>query len=147
MVLAVFLEILVHLRGEFARGFQNEGARHAGTGAALFEQGQHGQNERGGLARAGLGDADQVLFFKDVRDGLRLDIGRFGIAGGSDGVGHLVAQSELGKFYGQNRMSIVTCARGATLKRKAAFRSSFPNASQSRENCHGSLVLYVVIGT
>ena len=58
--LAQRLEGLAHLVGQFARGFEDQGARHAGAGAALFEQRQHGQHEGGGLAGAGLGEAHHV---------------------------------------------------------------------------------------
>jgi hypothetical protein len=61
VVLAVFLEVLGDLRGEFARRLEDQRARHAGAGAALFEQRQHRQHEGGGLAGAGLGDAEDVL--------------------------------------------------------------------------------------
>ena len=50
--LAQRLEGLAHLVGQFARGLEDEGARHAGAGAALFQQRQHGQHEGGGLAGA-----------------------------------------------------------------------------------------------
>ncbi len=57
---AVFDEGLFDLRGEFARRLEDQRARHARPGAALFEQRQHRQREGGGLAGAGLGDAQNV---------------------------------------------------------------------------------------
>ena len=101
VVLAVFLEVLVHLRGEFAGRLEDQGARHAGAGPAAFEQREHRQHERGGLARAGLRNADDVLLFKDMRDGLRLDFGGLGVAGRSNRVGHLGAEAEPGKVFWQ----------------------------------------------
>ena len=43
---------------------------------------QDRQGEGGGLAGAGLGDAQQVLAEHDVGDGLGLDRRRIGVAGG-----------------------------------------------------------------
>jgi len=94
MVLAVFLEILVYLGGEFARRLEDERTWHARPGAAVFEQRQHGQDERRRLAGTRLGDADYVLLFKDMGDRLGLDIGGLGITGGGDRVDHLGAQAE-----------------------------------------------------
>ena len=54
-------------------GSRIERARHAGAGAALFEQRQHRQHEGGGLAGAGLGDAQHVAALEGGGDGLRLD--------------------------------------------------------------------------
>ena len=59
-LLPYLIEILLDLGGELARRLQNQRARHAGAGAALFQQGQHRQHEGGGLAGAGLGDAQHV---------------------------------------------------------------------------------------
>ncbi len=58
------------LRGEFARRLEDEGAGHSGSGAALFEHGQHGQHEGGGLASAGLRNAENVTARKDVGEWL-----------------------------------------------------------------------------
>src|SRR5690606_19331996 len=58
---------------------------------------QHGQHERGGLAGAGLGDADQVRLLEDVRDGLGLDLRGRGVARGCHRVGDFCAQPELVK--------------------------------------------------
>lgn len=44
------------------------------------------QCECGGLSRAGLGDADQVVPFQDLRDGRRLDGRGFGVASFLDGL-------------------------------------------------------------
>ena len=45
VVAAVAVEVLLDLRGEFARRLEDERARHARAGAALLEQGQHRQDE------------------------------------------------------------------------------------------------------
>ena len=73
VVAAVFDEAFLDLRGEFARRLQDQRARHARAGAPLLEQRQHGQDESGGLAGAGLGDAENVASGERMRDGLRLD--------------------------------------------------------------------------
>ena len=70
---AVFAERLLDLGGELARRLQDEGARHAGAGAAVLERRQHRQGERGGLAGAGLGDAEHVAALQGVGNGLFLD--------------------------------------------------------------------------
>ncbi len=101
VVLAVFLEILGDLRGEFARRLEDEGTGHAGPGTTAFKQGQHGQHERRRLAGAGLRDADNVLLFKDMRDGLRLNIGGLGVTGSRDRIDHLGGKAEPGKVICQ----------------------------------------------
>jgi hypothetical protein len=54
---AVFGETLFDLRGEFARRFQDEGARHARACPALLQHRQHRQHECRRLAGASLRDA------------------------------------------------------------------------------------------
>jgi hypothetical protein len=73
VVLAVFLEILVHLGRQFAGRLEDQRARHARPGAASFEHCQHRQDEGCGLSGSGLGDAQYVLAFQRGRDGLGLD--------------------------------------------------------------------------
>ena len=68
MIFAVFLEIIGDLGGEFAGRLEDQAARHAGAAAALAEDVDHRQDEAGGLAGAGLGDADDVLAHQDRRD-------------------------------------------------------------------------------
>jgi hypothetical protein len=97
LVLAVFGEGFRHLGGEFARRLDDERARHAGAGATLFEARQHWQDEGGSLARAGLGDAQHVSAFQRMRNGLGLDRGRLGIAGGLNGSENFGAKAEFGK--------------------------------------------------
>ncbi len=73
VVLAVFLEVIGNLRGEFARRLEDERARHARTRAALFEHCEHRQNEGSGLAGARLRNAQHIATCKHVRNGLVLD--------------------------------------------------------------------------
>jgi hypothetical protein len=91
VVRAVALEILLDLGGEFAGRLEDQRARHPGPGPALFEQREHRQSERRGLAGAGLGDAQDVTPREDMRNGLGLDRGRRGVARGLDGLLHLLA--------------------------------------------------------
>ena len=81
VVLAVFLEMLGDLGGQFARRLEDERARHARARAALLQHGEHRQHEGGGLAGAGLGDAEHVAPRENVRDGLLLDGGGGLVAG------------------------------------------------------------------
>ena len=62
VMLAVNLQALADLNGELARRRQDQRARRLGGGrfAVLGETLQQRQAERGGLAGAGLGDAEQV---------------------------------------------------------------------------------------
>ena len=99
VVLAVFLEMLGDLRGEFARRLEDQRARHARAGAALLEHGQHRQHEGGGLAGAGLRDAEHVAPREHVRDRLLLDGGGGLVAGRVDGGENLVGQAEMGKGH------------------------------------------------
>jgi hypothetical protein len=93
LVRAVFDEGFLDLRREFARRFEDERARHARPGAALLEDREHRQREGGGLARAGLRDAQDVLAFKDVGDCLFLDRSRLRVAGGTDRVDHSLGEA------------------------------------------------------
>ena len=59
-----------HLRGEFARRFEDERAR---AGRVLAELRKNGQRERGGLAGAGLRAADDVASGQHERNAAELD--------------------------------------------------------------------------
>ena len=96
---AVFVEALLHLRGELARRLQDQRARHARAGAALLQHGEHRQREGGGLAGAGLGDAEHVAAREHVRDRLFLDGGGGGVAGRLNRGENFVGQAELGKGH------------------------------------------------
>ncbi len=100
MVDAVLDEVVLDLGGQLAGRLKDERARHAGAGAAFLQHGQHRQGEGGGLAGAGLGDAENVAAGQDMGNGLGLDGGRFGIAGRSHGGLHLGAQAEFGERHG-----------------------------------------------
>ena len=60
---------------------------------------EHRQREGGGLAGAGLRDAEHVAPREHVRDRLFLDRGGGGVAGRCDGGENLVGQAELGKGH------------------------------------------------
>ncbi len=95
MVLAVFDEAFLDLRGEFARRLKDEGARHAGAGAALLEHRDHRQGESGCLAGAGLGNAENVAAGENVRDRLSLNGSGGGIARGCNGIHNLGRKAKL----------------------------------------------------
>jgi len=80
VILAVDVERLGHLRGQFARGFQNERARHAGPGATRGQDVDHRQRERGRLARSRLRAAEHVAPLEDQGDRLLLNRRRARIA-------------------------------------------------------------------
>ena len=96
---AVFDEAFLHLRGEFARRLEDQRARHARAGAALFQHGDHRQHEGGGLAGAGLRDAEHVAACQHVRNGLFLDRGRRRVAGRRDGGVNFFGQAEMGEGH------------------------------------------------
>ena len=62
----------------------------------------HRQDEAGGLAGAGLGDADQVLAHQDRGDGGALDRRRFVIAAVVDGAEQFVGKAEIGKSHSKS---------------------------------------------
>ena len=68
------------LRREFPRWLEDQRPRHPRPGAARRQDVDHGQRERSRLARASLGDAENVSAFEDNRDRLRLDRSRGGVA-------------------------------------------------------------------
>ena len=88
----VLLEALLHLGGKLSRRRQDQRARHARPGSAGFQARQQRQHVAGGLAGAGLGDAEHVAPAHGNRDGLDLDRGRLGIAGGLNGGLHFCAE-------------------------------------------------------
>ena len=89
---AVFVELLFDLGCEFAGRLHDQGAGHPRPGAALFQHGQHRQDEGRGLAGAGLGDAENVAAGQNVGDRLFLNGGRGGVAGGRNCGEHLVGK-------------------------------------------------------
>jgi hypothetical protein len=78
---AIDLGAVADLHREFAGWRQHQGADVAGAGAALVggQALQQRQQERGRLAGAGLGDAEQILAGEQRGDGLRLDGGGHGV--------------------------------------------------------------------
>jgi hypothetical protein len=91
VVYAVAPKTVLHLAGELACRLEDQGPRHAGAGAPVLQQGQHGQHEGCRLPRAGLGEAQHVAAFQHVRNRLFLDRGGGGVAGGLYGRDDLVA--------------------------------------------------------
>ena len=89
VVLAVALEALGHLGGEFARRLEDQRARHARLGAAARQHLDHRQGEGRRLAGAGLRDADDVAPLQHMGDALRLDGGWGGVAALRDGLQNL----------------------------------------------------------
>ncbi len=81
VVLGVFVEGAGHLVRQFAGGAEHQGARHARAGPAGGQTVDHRQGEGGGLAGAGLGDAQHVAAGQGDRDRLFLDRGRGLVAG------------------------------------------------------------------
>ena len=79
------------------------GADHQHAGRALAplaaRQGaQDGQQERGGLTRAGAGGGDEVAAFQDQRDGLQLHRGGVLVAQAFDGGKGSLRQAEVGEI-------------------------------------------------
>ena len=91
---AVAVERLFDLGREFARRLEDQRARHPRPGTAGLEPRDHRQGEGGGLARAGLGDTQDVPAFERVGDRLFLDGSRRGVAGRLYGLQDLVAEAE-----------------------------------------------------
>ena len=99
MIDSVLVEILLDLRRKFARGLEDQGARHARAGASGFEERQHRQHERRRLAGAGLSDAENVAAREHVRNRLRLDRRGLRVAGRFYGLLNFLAKSEFGKGH------------------------------------------------
>ena len=91
MIGAVAGEAVLHLRSELARRLEDQRARHARAGAAVFEQRQHRQHEARRLAGAGLREPKHVAALQHVRDRLALDGGGGGVTNGLYGRNDLVA--------------------------------------------------------
>ena len=92
----------------------------------LLQHRQHRQREGRGLAGAGLGDAEDVAACQHVRDGLRLDRRRLGVAGGFDACWNFLAQSEFGERHeNYNRWGLRRFRsrphEAATNRRKTSF--------------------------
>ena len=82
---------------------QDETARHQGASAAMGQNVDHRQHEAGGLARPGLGDADDVLHHQYRWYSLRLNRGRRIIASLRYGLEQFVGKAEIGKSHSNVR--------------------------------------------
>ena len=90
--------VLVHRLGDLhrqlARRHEHEAAGLARAGRPCADPLQHRQRERGGLAGAGLGLAEQIAPFEQQRNRLALNRRRFLVSERRHGVGQLALQSE-----------------------------------------------------
>ena len=102
VIFAVFLEILGDLHRQLAGRLEDQRARHPRAAAALVQDVDHRQHEAGGLAGAGLGDADEVLAHQHRRDRRALDRGRLVIAAVVDGAEQFVGKAEIGKSHSKS---------------------------------------------
>ena len=101
---AVDADALLDLEGELAGRGQDERADGPSAGARvavrLAEALEHGQDERGGLAGAGLGAGHEVASGEDDGDGIGLDGGGLGVALIRDRAKELGRQPERGEGHG-----------------------------------------------
>ena len=86
-----------NLRGEFARGFENQRARTDGIVRA--ELGQNWQRKRRRFSRAGLRATDDILAGQHERNCAQLNRRRFRVAYGADAFEHLFTQSQRGETH------------------------------------------------
>src|SRR5690606_24059220 len=104
--------------------------------AVREQQFEDRQGKAGGLAGAGLGGNHQIAAFEYRRDGLQLDGGRSGIAGGSHGTHKRVGQAERSKGHsdkpGDGRLR-TGAVRPAEMKMRAA--SLTENLTYRGEKC------------
>ena len=75
VVLAIGVEVVGNLGGQFAGRFQNQRPRHAHFCAPVGQNVNHRQGERRGLAGAGLGAGQNVAAHEDRGDGCSLNGG------------------------------------------------------------------------
>ena len=124
-MLGIDVEVLGDLRGQFARGAQDQRARHARPRAATAQQRDHRQREAGGLAGPGLRDPQHVTTLERGRDGALLDRGRRLVACLGDGLQNLGVEFQIGEF-GHSGLSLLSRACGA------AFPAARPNDAWQR---------------
>jgi len=122
VVLAVFLEALVNLCGEFAGRLEDQRARHAGPRAAFLKHGDHRQDESGGLAGAGLCDPQHIAPRENVGDGLGLDGGGGFVTGRFDSAEDLVGQTKFRE--GRGRCRADCCRADCRAKFRRAHETS-----------------------
>ncbi len=116
-IAAVGLEAVVYLERELARGRQDErahAARFVLTGV-LGEALEQRQAERGGLAGAGLRDAEDVAARKHQRNGLGLDRGGIDIVFGGKSALKRLGHAERGKHRNRQNKSLLA-RKGAALR-------------------------------
>ena len=128
VIFAVFDEILGDLRGKLAGRLEDQRARHPRAAAAMGEDVDHRQDEAGGLAGAGLGDADDVAAHQDRRDDPALDRRRRVVAAVGNSAQQFVRKAEIGKRHeksgknavwsAQRRGSRAIAPRGPKMSRK-----------------------------
>jgi len=96
---AVGAEALADLAGEFARGTQHQDATAAADGALrrIGEAVEDGKGESRRLARARLGNAEQVAAGNDVGNGLGLDRSRSLVALALQRLEQRLGEAEIGK--------------------------------------------------
>ena len=97
-VFGIGVEILGHLRRQFARRRQDQAARHPSAGPAPRQAGDQRQREGGRLAGPGLGNAQHIAARQGLWDGLRLNRGGRFIAGFRNGLEDLRVQGKIRKF-------------------------------------------------
>ena len=106
-VLGVLLHALLHLQAEFTRGGEHE---HAGAARPPQQAVHHGQCEAGRLARARLGEADQVAALEGERNGFALNGGGAFVPGIVQGVQQGLGQPEVGEGHiADERIRIDDC--------------------------------------
>ena len=99
---AIDPEALGDLRGELARGRDDKHARRPAPGLPAARQAlDDRQRERGRLAGARLGPAEEVAPFEEVRDRLRLDRRRDLVPFIGHRAEKLLLEAELGECHGE----------------------------------------------
>ena len=147
---------VLDLLGKLAGGGHDEHER-AVAALGVGQAAHRGQQERGGLAGAGLGGGKKVAALEDIRDGLRLDGGGLGVAellhGGEDGLGkpEIAEGDALGGAGGialGHEIRILTSGPicGALLcKQPVYFSATDPPTFSLQKNCQISLSDLAVI--
>jgi hypothetical protein len=97
-VLGIFVEVLGHLGGEFARRAQHQLRGIRARARPRRQKRDHRQREAGGLAGAGLGDAQHVLAFQRGGDRAGLDRSGGFVASFGNGLEDQRVQLQVGKF-------------------------------------------------
>jgi hypothetical protein len=99
VILAVSLEVLGHLGGEFARGLEDQRSRHARLGASGRQDLDHRQRERRGFPRAGLGATENVAAHQDDGNGLLLYRRGVLVSSICNGAKHVAAEPQIRKIH------------------------------------------------